>query len=63
MPEPIYLQLVDAMLGTPGLEAHISTPKAEKLKALLSKEKLPTKNELMALLAEPDVENRVDQGK
>jgi hypothetical protein len=63
MPEPIFLQLVEKMLGTPGLEAHISKSMAEKLRVLLSKDKLPTKNELIALLMEPDVENRVDQGK
>ncbi len=63
MLEPIYLKLVDTMLATPGLKAHVSKPKAEKLKELLSKEKLPTKTDLMALLAEPDVENRVDQGQ
>lgn len=57
------MQLVEKMLAAPALAEHISKQKLEKLKELLAKEKLPNKADLVALLAEPDVENRVDQGK
>ena len=63
MPEPIFLQLVEKMLAQPSLDEHVSKAKSAKLKELLSREKLPTKAELTALLAEADVEDRVDQGQ
>ena len=53
MPEDLYLQLVEKMLSAPEVQSKMDKDTVEKLKKLLSGSKMPSKNDIAAVLGSP----------